>query len=256
MDKPTTEPTGAPAVQVEPEMRRKRWKGGRQRSRLSVWLRRVLLFVVLLGLLPALLTLAYLPPAVHPLSTLMMKDIVTLKGYDRRWTPIDEIGDRLIHSVMMSEDGQFCSHDGVDLAEFKVLLEETLAGETTRGGSTITMQTVKNLYLWHGRSYLRKAIELPYSIYLDIVMPKRRIMEIYLNIAEWGPGIYGAEAAAQYHFGKSSRELTSRQAALLAVTLPSPLTRTPGKPGSGLDRLARTIERRAGHAGGYNQCLR
>src|SRR5690606_34674318 len=147
VDKPTTEPTGAPAVQVEPEMRRKRWKGGRQRSRLSVWLRRVLLFVVLLGLLPALLTLAYLPPAVHPLSTLMMKDIVTLKGYDRRWTPIDEIGDRLIHSVMMSEDGQFCSHDGVDLAEFKVLLEETLAGETTRGGSTITMQTVKNLYL-------------------------------------------------------------------------------------------------------------
>lgn len=252
MDKPTAEPI----VEVEPEMRRSRGKPARRRSRAIVWLRRIVLLFFVLGLLPALLTLAYLPPAVHPLSTLMMKDIVTLRGYDRRWTPIDEIGDRLIYSVMMSEDGQFCSHKGVDLAEFRVLLEETLAGETTRGGSTITMQTVKNLYLWHGRSYLRKAIEMPYSIYLDLVMPKRRIMEIYLNIAEWGPGIYGAEAAAQYHFGKSSSALTARQAALLAVTLPSPLTRTPGKPGPGLDQLARLIERRAGHAGGYNHCLR
>lgn len=220
------------------------------------FVRRAALAVIVLCALPAVLTLVYLPGAVHPISTLMMKDLATLQGYDRRWTPLDEIGERVVHSVMMSEDGQFCSHRGIDLGEFRAVLEDFMAGEATRGGSTITMQTVKNLYLWQGRSYIRKAIELPYAIYLDLVMSKRRIMEIYLNIAEWGPGIYGAEAAALHHFGRSTRELSARQAALLAVTLPSPLTRTPGNPSAGLNRLAATIERRARGAGGYNHCLR
>lgn len=257
MDKRTTEPAVEPVVEVEPEMKRGRRKARRgARSRVLVWLRRIVLAAFAAGIAPAVLTLVYLPSAVHPLSTLMMKDLVTLSGYDRRWMPLDEISPRLVHSVMMSEDGQFCSHRGVDVAEFRALLEDALAGQATRGGSTITMQTVKNLYLWHGRSYIRKAIELPYAVYLDLVMPKRRIMEIYLNIAEWGPGVYGAEAAAQHHFGRSARDLTARQAALLAVTLPSPLTRTPGRPGPGLERLSRTIERRANQAGGYNHCLR
>ena len=244
-----------PTVDSEPQGRRGRRRSG-ARSRTFVWLRRIVLAAVLVGAIPVVVTLIYLPPSVHPLSTLMMKDLVTMQGYERRWTPLKEIGPRVVNSVMMSEDGQFCSHRGIDLGEFRALLEEAFSGGPTRGGSTITMQTVKNLYLWHGRSYLRKAIELPYAIYFDLVMPKRRIMEIYLNIAEWGPGIYGAEAAAQYHFGKSTRELNARQAALLAVTLPSPLTRTPGKPTAGLNRLAATIERRAGHAGGYNHCVR
>ncbi|MEO3389095.1 monofunctional biosynthetic peptidoglycan transglycosylase [Mesorhizobium sp. CAU 1741] len=219
------------------------------------WLRRLVVVVVVLGFLPALLSIAYLPSAVHPLSTLMMKDLATLSGYDRRWVGLDDVSPRLVHSVMMSEDGQFCSHHGIDLGEMRAIMEDFLDGEATRGGSTITMQTVKNLFLWHGRSYIRKAIELPYAVYLDFVMPKRRIMEIYLNIAEWGPGIYGVEAAAQHHFGQSSGDLTSRQAALLAVTLPNPLERTPGNPGPGLNRLAATIERRAAQAGGYNHCL-
>jgi len=247
VDHPTVD--SEEGVKVMPARRK---RGGRA----WLWLRRAAIAVVAIGALPALLTLAYLPSVVHPVSTLMMKDIVTLQGYDRRWMPLEEIGTRLVHSVMMSEDGQFCSHHGVDLGEFRAILDDFLAGEATRGGSTIPMQTVKNLYLWHGRSYLRKAIEVPYAVYLDIVMPKRRIMEIYLNIAEWGPGIYGAEAAAQHHFGKPARELTARQAALLAVTLPNPHTRTPGKPTAGLNRLAVNIERRAGHAGGYNHCLR
>lgn len=231
-------------------------RAGRTRGRAWLWLRRVVLAGFVVGALPVVLTLVYLPSSVHPLSTLMMKDLVTLRGYDRQWTPLDGIGERLVNSVMMSEDGQFCSHHGIDLGEFRALLDDFLAGEATRGGSTITMQTVKNLYLWHGRSYVRKAVELPYAVYLDLVMPKRRVMEIYLNIAEWGPGIYGAEAAARHHFGKPSRELTARQAALLAVTLPSPRSRTPATPGPGLNRLAATIERRANQAGGYNHCLR
>lgn len=227
-----------------------------RRGAASRWFRRILLTFVLVALFPAILTLLYLPPSVHPLSALMMKDLVTFSGYDRRWMPLDDISPRLVHSVMMSEDGQFCSHRGVDLGEMRAILNDFLAGQETRGGSTIPMQTTKNLFLWHGRSYVRKAAELPYAVYLDLVMSKRRIMEIYLNIAEWGPGIYGAEAAAQHHFGRSSRDLTARQAALLAVTLPNPHTRNPAKPGPGLTRLAATIERRASHAGGYNHCLK
>lgn len=244
-----------PTVEIEPRMKRAR-RTRAARGRVATWARRAVAGAVALLALPLALTLVYLPPAVHPLSTLMMKDLATFSGYTREWTPLERIGPRLVNSVLMSEDGQFCSHHGIDLGEFRAVFEDFLAGEATRGGSTITMQTVKNLYLWHGRSYVRKGLELPYAIYLDLVMPKRRIMEIYLNIAEWGPGIYGAEAAARHHFGKSTRELTARQAALLAVTLPNPLVRTPGKPSNALNRLAATIERRAGHAGGYNACLK
>lgn len=229
---------------------------GKRRGRVATWLRRLVLTLAVLLILPLLLSLAYLPPPVHPLSTLMIKDLALLRGYQRDWTPLDRIGPRVVNSVMMSEDGQFCSHHGVDLGEFRAIFEDFLAGEATRGGSTITMQTVKNLYLWQGRSYVRKALEIPYAIYLDLVMPKRRIMEIYLNIAELAPGVYGVEAAAQHHFGKSTRELSARQAALLAVTLPNPYMRTPGKPSNSLNRLAATIERRAGHARGYNGCLK
>lgn len=96
---------------------------------------------------------------------------------------------------------------------------------------------------------MRKLVEIPYAIYIDVVMSKRRIMEIYLNIAEWGPGIYGIEAAAQYHFGKPAKNLTRREASLLAVTLPNPIARNPAKPGDGLRRLAAAIERRVDQAG-------
>ncbi len=243
------------SIEIEPRVqpRRRRQK---KRGRGWLWLRRLVLFAFVLAMLPVVLVLLYLPPPVHPVSTLMLKDLATFSGYDRRWMPLESISPRLVHSVMMSEDGQFCSHRGVDLGEMRVIGNDFLAGEATRGGSTIPMQTAKNLFLWHGRSYFRKALELPYAVYLDLVMPKRRIMEIYLNIAEWGPGIYGAEAAAQHHFGKSSRDLTARQAALLAVTLPNPHTRNPARPGPGLNRLAATIERRANQAGGYNHCLK
>ena len=244
-----------PTIEAEARPQRRRRSQSRRHPALR-WVRRLIIAAVVVVALPLALSLVYAVPGVRPVSMLMVADLVTLRGYDRQWVSLEEMGSALPHAVMMSEDGQFCSHKGVDLGEFRALLEEAFAGNPTRGGSTITMQTVKNLYLWHGRSYLRKAVELPYAIYFDLVMPKRRIMEIYLNIAEWGPGIYGAEAAAQHHFGRSARELTARQAALLAVTLPSPLTRTPGKPSAGLNRLAATIERRAGHAGGYNHCVR
>jgi monofunctional glycosyltransferase len=250
-----------PAIEVEPRRterpealallkpRRKRRSGLR-------WVGRVLGALVILALLPLALTLLYRLPAVPAPSTLMMRDAVTLQGYDRRWVPIDQMGTAIIHSVMMSEDGQFCAHNGVDWPALNAVIEDAMSGERTRGASTITMQTAKNLFLWHGRSMIRKGIEVPLSLYLDAVLPKRRIMEIYLNIAEWGPNIYGVEAAAQHHFGRSARDLSARQAALLAVTLPNPRHRNPANPGQGLSRLAGTIEARANQAGAYVSCLR
>jgi monofunctional biosynthetic peptidoglycan transglycosylase len=118
------------------------------------------------------------------------------------------------------------------------------------------MQTVKNLFLSNGRSFLRKAVEVPLALYFDAVMPKRRVMEIYLNIAEWGPGIYGLEAAAHHYFGRPARDLTRKQAALLAVTLPNPHARNPAKPSAQLSRLANRIERRAQASGAYIGCIK
>ncbi|MDZ5699361.1 monofunctional biosynthetic peptidoglycan transglycosylase [Chelativorans sp. M5D2P16] len=219
------------------------------------WLRRIIAVIVILVLLPLGLTVLYRLSFVHPVSTLMLADLVKLEGYDRRWIPLDEMGNVVVHSVMMSEDGQFCAHSGVDWGALNTVVSEALSGERTRGASTIPMQTVKNLFLWPGRSFVRKALEAPLSIYFDAVVPKRRIMEIYMNIAEWGPNIYGVEAAARHHFGRPAKDLTRRQAALLAVTLPNPKGRDPANPSSGLNRLASIIQERARMAGAYVGCL-
>eukprot|EP01034_Spumella_vulgaris_P014623 gene14623-18682_t len=164
----------------------------------------------------------------------MLRDLVLLRGYDRQWVEFDQIAPVLVQSVMMSEDGQFCIHDGVDWGQMRGVVEDALEGESTRGASTIPMQTVKNLFLWNGRSFVRKAMELPLAIAADFVWSKQRMMEIYLNVAEWGDGIYGIEAAARHHFGVSAAKLSRRQAALLAVSLPNPKERNAGKPGRGL----------------------
>jgi monofunctional glycosyltransferase len=224
-------------------------------SRVGRLVRRVIFIAAVLALIPVGLTILYIPSFVHPVSTLMLKDAVTFRGYDRRWVSIDDIAPTLIHSVMMSEDGQFCSHSGVDWKELNQVIDDAMEGESTRGASTISMQTAKNLYLWNGRSFLRKGLELPYALLIDLLWTKRRLMEIYLNVAEWGPGIYGVEAAAQHHFGVSAKDLSRRQAALLAVSLPNPILRKPGKPSRGLTRLARLNERRAMQAGGYVECV-
>lgn len=219
-------------------------------------LRRVLAALLLLAMLPVALTVLYWPSAVHPVSTLMLKDLATAGGYDRRWVPIDDIAPVMVNSVIMSEDGQFCFHYGIDIREMKGVVEDALAGESTRGASTIPMQTVKNLFLWQGRSFLRKVLEAPYAVYADLILSKRRIMEIYLNIAEWGPNVYGVEAAAQHHFGRSAKSLTARQAALLAVTLPNPYERDPKKPGRDMRALADRVQRLAARSGAYVGCMR
>ncbi|SCB22064.1 monofunctional biosynthetic peptidoglycan transglycosylase [Rhizobium hainanense] len=218
------------------------------------WQRIVLVLIGFL-LLPYFLIVVYVLPFIHPVSTLMIGDAVTFQGYERRWVPLDRIAPVLVKSVMVSEDGQFCFHGGVDWGEMRVLVEETLSGKSTRGGSTIPMQTVKNLFLWNSRSFVRKTLELPLAVSASAVWSKRRMMEIYLNIAEWGPGIYGIEAAARYHFKVPASKLTARQAALLAVSLPNPIDRVASKPGRGLSQLASLIQRRARNADAYIKCL-
>jgi len=222
---------------------------------MRVWVRRAVLAAITLALIPAVLTFLYMLPFIHPVSTLMLKDLATFSGYDRRWVSIDDVAPVLAHSVIMSEDGQFCSHRGIDWGELRLVIDDALAGEATRGASTIPMQTVKNLYLWQGRSMIRKGLEVPLAVYFDAVLSKKRIMEIYLNIAEWGPGIYGIEAAAQHHFGIPAKQLTARQAALLAVTLPNPIDRNPARAGAGLKRLANLVQRRASRSGAYVGCV-
>jgi monofunctional biosynthetic peptidoglycan transglycosylase len=220
----------------------------------SRW-RRLVLVVLSVLILPYALIVLYLLEFIHPVSTLMLRDLVLLRGYDRQWVEFDDIAPVLVQSVMMSEDGQFCAHAGIDWAQMRGVVEDALDGEQTRGASTIPMQTVKNLFLWNGRSFVRKAMELPLAIAADFAWSKRRLMEIYLNVAEWGEGIYGIEAAARHHFGVSAAKLSRRQAALLAVSLPNPIDRNAGKPGRGLRRLAGVIERRASRSGGYITCL-
>jgi monofunctional biosynthetic peptidoglycan transglycosylase len=242
-----------PAVDPEPDMA----AGGiKARKGKRDWVRRAVICLVVLAALPFVLTFLYILPFIHPVSTLMLKDLATLQGYDRQWVSLEEVAPALLHSIVMSEDGQFCSHYGVDLRELGAVIDDAMAGEATRGASTITMQTVKNLFLWHRPlGTVRKVIELPMAVYFDLVVPKHRIMEIYINIAELGPNTYGAEAAARRHFGKSAKNLSRREAALLTAALPNPILRNPAKPSAGMRRIATIIERRAQKAGDYVKCL-
>ena len=219
------------------------------------WVTRLLKGAVALVLLPYVLILLYAIDYVRPVSTLMLWDLATFKGYDRRWVEFEDIAPVLVQSVMMSEDGQYCAHYGVDVRQLQGVVEDALQGEATRGASTIPMQTAKNLFLWNGRSFIRKGLELPLALGADAVWTKKRLIEIYLNVAEWGPGIYGIEAAAQHHFKTSAAKLTKKQAALLAVSLPNPITRVASKPSRGMSRLANLIQRRASASGEYIKCL-
>jgi len=216
-----------------------------------------LIIIVLFALMTALAFIARLPD-IHPLSTMMWRDKIMGIPYKRDWTSIDKMPHSLVRSVMMSEDGQFCRHHGVEWGDLLSAAKRDISGKSKRprGASTITMQTVKNLYLWQGHSYLRKAIEIPSALWLDLIMPKRRIMEIYLNIAQWGDHIYGVEAASRAYFGIPAQDLTPAQSALLAITLPSPLKRNPNHIESELSNLAAIIERRAAAAKPYVQCVR
>ncbi len=203
-----------------------------------------MLLVVAALLLPYVLTPFY--RVGHPVSALMAWR--TLKGapVTRQWVDFSAISPSLPRAVVGAEDAKFCSHHGIDWGALQDAIDDAEQGEARRGGSTITQQVAKNLFLWPGRSVIRKALELPLALWIDFVLPKQRILEIYLNIAEFGPsGQFGAEAGAQYAFGHSAATLSPREAALLAAILPNPVRRSARNPGPGVRRLGGTYMARA-----------
>jgi monofunctional biosynthetic peptidoglycan transglycosylase len=193
---------------------------------------------------------------VPPVSTLMLGRWATFQGVDRRPVPLAAISVNLPRAVVMSEDARFCRHGGVDWSALGQVIADADEDGPSRGASTLTMQLVKNLYLWPGRSYVRKALEIPLAVALDLVWSKKRIMEAYLNVAEWGDGVFGAEAAARRAFGKSAAALTAREAALLATALPNPRLRQADRPTRRHAALAGIVARRAATGATWTDCLR
>lgn len=193
---------------------------------------------------PVVLVPLYL--VVNPISTPMLGRYVTGQSVTQDWRDIETISDRLKVTVVMSEDGQFCRHWGVDVSALRAEVDAYLSGEPARGASTLTMQVARNLFLWRGRSPVRKALEVPLAVYIDLIMPKRRIMEIYLNIAEWGPaGEFGIEAGVQRAFGIDGDALSWDVVGLMVSSLPNPIVRNPATPSSGQRRVANIIVQRA-----------
>jgi len=217
---------------------------------------RILGFVLLaLIVLPYLIAPLY--AVIRPVSTVMLWRMVTGQRVERIYTPLSQISPQVALAVIVAEDGRFCSHHGVDLAEIRDALREADDFDDVRGGSTITQQVAKNLFLWPGRSLLRKALEFPLALWIDLVLSKRRILEIYLNVAEWGPnGEFGVEAGARHAFRISARNVSQSQAALLAAALPNPHDRDTQRPGPGLRRLAGLYVARAARSPGADNCLR
>ena len=221
-------------------------------------------------LLTLLLILALIPIGgvvlhrfVPPLFTiLMVKQAVAGHGMDYRWRSLDHISPRLVEAVIASEDARFCQHHGFDVEAIQKAMEaneraEQRGSDKRRGASTISQQTAKNVFLWPSRDWVRKGLEVGYTGLIEGIWGKRRIMEMYLNVAEWAPGVYGAEAASQHWFNKSAENLTTREAARLAAILPSPRRYKAASPGPYVRRRASRIQAAMGtvREAGLDRCV-
>ena len=214
------------------------------RRSLRSWLRR--LFLTLLGIVfvvPAALVLLFrfVPP---PITPLMVERWINGGGITRRWVPLNAISPNLVRAVIASEDSKFCSHNGFDWDAIDRALTEDAEGDRLRGGSTISQQTAKNLFLTPDRTWTRKGIEAWLTVLIEAFWPKRRILEVYLNIAEWGPQRFGAEAAARAEFRKPASALSISEAARLATVLPNPRSYRAGRPGPYVIRQSQVVAAR------------
>jgi monofunctional biosynthetic peptidoglycan transglycosylase len=215
-------------------VRRSKNKSSRSRARrIAGWLLRGLGAFVVLSML-AVFALRVVDP---PLTSIMLQrwSEARLAGdgtfaLKRRWRALADLPHHVGQAVITAEDQRFFQHWGFDTTEMEHALEAHLEGEPLRGASTITQQLAKNLFLWEGRSLLRKALEVHFTIWLELLLSKRRILELYLNIAEFGRGVFGVGAAARHHFDLDARRLSPEQAAALAAILPSPLKRSARHP--------------------------
>ncbi len=225
-DKPTKKPRKAAekaAPAVAPPLRRRilRWTGRIAGGLAAVFAVLILLF-------------SFLPP---PINLYQLGESARLGGIEKDWVPMEEIAPVMARSAVAAEDANFCLHWGFDMAAIR----EAVAEGSNRGASTISQQMVKNVFLWHGRSWLRKAMEAALTPVVETVWSKRRILEVYLNVAEFGEGVFGVQAAAQHHFGVDARDLTPTQAARLAAVLPDPKGRSASNPSNFVRTRTRAI---------------
>ncbi|MFN4087437.1 MAG: monofunctional biosynthetic peptidoglycan transglycosylase [Alphaproteobacteria bacterium] len=211
------------------------------------------LLIVLAG--PPLLILLYrfVPP---PATPLMVMRLFEGEGLAREWVSMSRIAPDLRAAVIAAEDNLFCVHGGFDWDSLRQAYADYRRGAGLRGASTISMQTAKNVLLWPGRTLVRKGLEAWFTTLIEALWDKPRILEVYLNVAEWAPGVYGAEAAARHHFGKAAADLSRREAALLAAVLPNPRRWSASRPTQYITRRAATIQRRIGQLGPLLDCAR
>lgn len=209
---------------------------------------------IALWIFTVVVTLAIYNTWMPPISMPMVAHVFTFHHIERSYVPLKRMSPALTRAVIAAEDGKFCEHWGVDWKALGSAAREAVDEERPSGASTITMQTTKNLFLWNGRSYVRKSLEVPMAIIMDLIWSKHLVMENYLNVAEFGNGIFGAEAASRHYFHKSARALTSYEAALLAATLPAPKRRNPAAPSGYMIGYANSIAGRAGDVDA--SCLR
>lgn len=202
---------------------------------------RILAAVALIGPPLGVLVFSILPV---PLTPLMAFRLADGQGLVRVSVPLSKISPELILAVIASEDQRFCLHDGFDWKAIDLAAAQNASGKPLRGASTITQQTAKNVLLWPGRDWFRKGLEAYSTLFIEALWSKSHVLETYLNVVEWGPGIYGAEAAARYHFGKTAGTLDAGEAARLAVILPAPRDWKANPPGPYIRERARLIEAR------------
>lgn len=193
-----------------------------------------------------------------PLTWLMARDRLGGVPVKQQWVPLDAMSRHLPRAVIGAEDAQFCVHRGFDFEAIEKAYERNKAGKKIRGGSTISQQTAKNVFLWPGRTMVRKGLEAWFTVLIEFLWGKPRIMEVYLNVAEFGRGVFGAEAAAQHYFDKPAAKLTRIESARLAAILPQPIKRDAAAPGRYTKRYANRIAKRAKVVAneGIDACLR
>jgi monofunctional biosynthetic peptidoglycan transglycosylase len=207
--------------------------------------RTLLVLVLVFGFIGPVLVVAvyrFVPP---PMTFLMVQRLFEGRGFDRRWAPLEAISPTLVRAVVAAEDARFCEHHGFDIAAIRKAMAANERGGKLRGGSTISQQTAKNVFLWPHRDWIRKGLETYFTGLIELMWGKPRIMEVYLNSIEWGPGVYGAEAAAQRNFHVSAARLTPAQAARLAAIVPKPLAWKAARPGPYVKRRSGSINRNA-----------
>ncbi len=218
----------------------KRGKGGFWGFLRAVFIAGLIVFFI--GPVVVVAIYRFVPP---PVTWLMVQRTFEGRGFERTWVPMQDISPNLVRAVIAAEDARFCEHMGFDVGAIQKAMAANEAGRKLRGGSTISQQTAKNVFLWPGRDWVRKGLETWFTALIEVGWGKRRIMEVYLNSIEWGPGVYGAEAAARKNFKVPAKALSVAQSARLAAILPSPLKWKAAKPGPYVQRRTGKITRNA-----------